>query len=77
MKALKTKKDIGNDPRVDSIHREDDGCWDTPAWWCYLKPGWQVDNNQQHTIHERTIAGICYKLNYNVTEWANDPELIK
>jgi len=74
-KKVHTKKEIENDPRVSSIHQEDDGCWETPAYWCYLKSGWQAYGNQQHTIHERTIKDICDELNYCVTEWKDDPEL--
>ncbi len=75
MKKVRTKKDIENDPRVESIHQEDDGCWDTSGWWCYLKSGWQAYGNQQRIIHERTIKDICSELNNNVTTFKNDPEL--
>lgn len=70
-KKVRTLADIKNDPRVDSIHKE----YDPESWWCYLRAGWQWDNNEQHTIHEVTIKGICEELNVMVTRWENDPSL--
>ena len=70
-KKVRTRKDIENDPRVESIHYEND----PDSWWCYLKPGWQWDENEQHTIHERTIKDVARELNTAVTEWPNDPSL--
>lgn len=75
MKKLKTKKDIENDFRVESLHRENDGY--NESWWVTLKAGWQWDNNKQHLIHEPTIKEICIQLNSNVQEWKNDPELLE
>jgi len=75
MNTLKTLRDIKNDPRVDSIHQEDDGCWKTPGYWCYLKIGFQAYGNQQHSIHEPTIKDVCGVLNNDVTEWPEDPDL--
>ena len=74
MKKVRTLADIKADPRVESIHSEDSGDYEK-SWWCYLKAGWQWDNNEQHTIHERTIAEVCEELNTNVTEWPEDPDL--
>lgn len=70
MKKVRTLTDIKNDFRVDSIHSEGE-----EGWWCYLKAGYQWDNNEQHTIHENTIKEICNELTNNVTVWKDDPDL--
>ena len=62
-KKVKTKADILNHPAVDDLHQEDDGCWDAPGWWCYLKPGYISVDMECGTIHERTIADVCNKIN--------------
>ena len=72
---VRTKKDVENDRRVESLHFEDDGCYERGAWWVLLKAGWQWDNEKIHFIHEPTIKKICFELNYSVTEWPDDPEL--
>ena len=70
-KKLRTLKDIQNDPRVDSIHREED---DGFSWWCYLKPGFQAYGNKQHAIHERTIKRVIQELE-DAEIWQDDPSL--
>lgn len=62
-KTVRTKKDIENHPGVDSIHKEDDGCWETPAWWVYLKEGWINPEMECGTIHQRTIKDVCDEIN--------------
>lgn len=63
MKTLKTKKDIENDPRVESIHRAFGfACEDKWGWWCYLKPQY-ICSNKSSTINERRISDICHELN--------------
>ena len=61
---VKTKKDIQSHPGVASIHKEDDGCYNTPSWWVYLKEGWISPEMECGIIHERTIKDICDKVNY-------------
>lgn len=75
MKKSKSLKDIRNDPRVDSIHKESFDMFSSEfSWWCLLKPGFQAYNNQQHIIHEDTIKKICIELEY-VEVWMDDPDL--
>lgn len=72
-KKVRTKKDILNDPRVDSIHQEYDGAFegDTPNYWCYLKPGFISVSSECGTIHEQTIKAVCDELNFSVAENGN------
>ena len=76
MKKPKTLKDLENDPRVESIHSEYDGCWDEKrAWWCYLKAGWQNSVHKKcHIIHEPTLKDVC-ELVHDAILWLDDPEL--
>jgi hypothetical protein len=75
-KKLRTLADIKNDPRVDSIHHEDEGFESDSSWWCYLKSGWQAYGNQQHTIHEETIKQIIDVLE-DAEPWPEDTDLIQ
>jgi len=75
MKTVKTLKEIKSDPRIDEIYHSDEGFEKNSSWWCYLKPGFQVYNNRQHSIHEATIKEICNVINTEITEWPDDPEL--
>ena len=67
MKAARTQRDILNHPLVKSLHQEDD---DGLSWWCYLKEGWMSIEMECGTIHERTIQGVCDKINSGIIKKA-------
>lgn len=75
-KKVRTLADIKNDPRVVSIHREEDFMFSGKfSWWCYLKTGWQDAMNPTcHTIHERTLKEVCWLVNESIP-FPEDPEL--
>ena len=76
MKKPRTLEDLKNDPRVDEIHSElENGFSGRKTWWCYLKAGWQdQDNPTCHTIHEDTIKEVCH-LVHRAIKYPDDPEL--
>jgi hypothetical protein len=65
IKKPRTRKDIENDPRVASIHTEDDGYGNTDeemerdSYWVYLKSDWVSPAGECGTIHEKTIRACC------------------
>lgn len=70
-KKLRTLKDIENDPRVDSIHKENDGFNPNGglSYWCYLKKGYIVPDMECGTIHECTVKEVIEMLDTAVPEW--------
>lgn len=60
MELPKTLKRYAN--VIESIHKEDDGCWDKPAYWIYLKKGYICTDMECGTIHEPTVAKCIMKL---------------
>ncbi len=76
-KKARTLQDIKDHPLMDSIGiwtEEDDQYPRGFSYWGCVKSGWQVYDNEQHTIHEETIKEFCDVLN-NATPWADDDEL--
>ncbi len=81
-KKARTKKDILNHPAMGKVNGRTD-FWTEPSddtrsgysYWGYVKAGFQVYGNEQHTIHEPTIESFCDVLN-QVEEWKDDPELL-
>ena len=54
---MRTKADLLNDPRVESLWKEDHPeLFDKYVWWIQLAPGWIHDANQTTCLHEPTIA---------------------
>jgi len=64
MRKPRTLADIKRDPRVESVHQEDDGCYQDSrgryvlAYWVHLKPGYICDAMECGTIHEPTIKRV-------------------
>lgn len=79
MKKAKTRKDIENHPLLErdvcgnvNFEKEYDNGY--VSYWGYLKAGYRISDNDQHTIHEDTIADFCKQLN-NARVWKDDPDL--
>lgn len=59
--TLSARMKIELDPRVQSMHQEDDGFCGSglgpprPAWWIYLRRGWFIETDLG-TIHECSLA---------------------
>ena len=72
-KRVSTIKSIEDDPRVDSIHSEDD--WFSgdraKSWWCNLKPGWHT-RDYTTAIHETTVAEVATEINGGLLYCPND-----
>ena len=68
MRSPKTLADLRSDPRIESIHREDDGCFQDSmgryqmAYWVYLKPGLICTAMECGTIHEPSIKRVAEML---------------
>mgnify|MGYP001272481628 FL=1 len=73
-KKIKTLKDLQQDPRVIGVDKEYDDVEECYMYWCYLKPGFRTEDNDQHTISEPTLKDVCSEVN-NCREWKDDPSL--
>jgi hypothetical protein len=71
-----TLKKIQDDPRVASIHKEDDGFNPTGgySYWCYLKEGFISPDMECGSIHECTLAEVGALLENVITveEWESE-----
>lgn len=68
-KKLRTKADLLNDPRVESMWQEpfDGRGRDETWWWLQLANGY-VTTNECHCLHEPTIKDLCEMMLDVVTE---------